>query len=92
MPTGTFTFSSDDFGNSSIVPEPGHAGSATFTIHTERGFLDLPILTTLTSSDSENTELKAGGAIDWSQETLEIIGTTKPLAEVKHRIGGYLSL
>jgi len=91
MPTGTFTFSEYDFGNSSIVPESDHT-AISFTMRTKRGIMDRPKLTTLSSSHSVDADLQVGGAIDWKKKTMEVTGMTRPLAEVRHRVGGTFSL
>jgi hypothetical protein len=84
----TFTFSSYDIGNSPIVPN--QEGSLSFAIHMQRGFLDQPKETTLTAHGVEDNALN--GAIDWTKKTIEVKGVVKPFGEVKHKVGGALSL
>jgi hypothetical protein len=81
-----FTFSDYDIGNSLIVPD--QQGSMSFTIRMQRGFMDQPKRTTLTTSGMEGT---LDGAIDWKNKTMGINGVTKPFAEVKHKVGGALN-
>ena len=77
----TFTFSDYDTGNSLIVPD--QEGPPSFTIRTQRGFMDQLKHTTLTASGMD-----LSGAIDWTKKTMEIKGVTKPYTEVKDKIGG----
>ena len=51
--------------------------------------MDQPKRTTVTASGVEEA---LGGAIDWKKKTMEVKGVMKPFAEVKHKIGGALSL
>lgn len=81
----TFTFSDYDTGNSLIVPD--QEGPPSFTIRTQRGFMDQLKHTTLTASGMD-----LSGAIDWTKKTMEIKGVTKPYTEVKDKIGGTFSL
>jgi hypothetical protein len=80
-----FTFSEYDIGNSPIVPD--QEGSISFTISTERSFMDQPKKTTLISSGDN----ALGGVMDWKKKTLQVGGITKPLAEVKRKTGGVFS-
>jgi hypothetical protein len=56
----------------------------------QRGFLDQPKETTLTAHGVEDNALN--GAIDWTKKTIEVKGVVKPFGEVKHKVGGALSL
>jgi hypothetical protein len=84
----TFTFSNYDIGNSPIVPD--QEGSLSFTIHTERSFMDQVKRTTVTASGVEDRALN--GAIDWTKKAIEVKGITKPFSEVKYKMGGAFSL
>jgi len=81
----TFTFSNYDIGNSTIVPD--QEGSLSFTIRTQRGFIDQPKQTTLTVAGVD-----ISGTIDWAKKTMEVKGVTKPFTEVKDKTGGTFSL
>jgi len=83
----TFTFSDYDIGNNTIVPD--QEGSLPFTIRAERSCMDRPKRTTVTASGMEEALC---GAIDWKKKTMEVKGVMKPFAEVKHKVGGALSL
>ena len=65
---------------------PAQAGLS-FTTRTEWGFMDMPKMTTLMPMNGS-----FGGAIDWKKKTMEVNGVAKPVAEVKRKLGGALSL
>ncbi|KAF9462187.1 hypothetical protein BDZ94DRAFT_1322738 [Collybia nuda] len=83
-----FTFTEYDLGNSPMVSTT--EGSLSFSLNTERSFMDLNELTSLTVSDANGKDIP-GGSIDWKKKTIEVMGATKPWAEVKRKPGGLLS-
>jgi hypothetical protein len=86
----TFKLSEYDLGNTPIIPDPPEASQVSFAFQTERSFMDMPKLTTLTMMSSGSETIV--GVIDWKKKTMEIEGKTKPMAELKKKIGGTLSL
>ncbi|KAF8152959.1 hypothetical protein B0H34DRAFT_86620 [Crassisporium funariophilum] len=85
----SYNFQDYDVGNNTIVPD--QECSLSFTIRTERGFMDQVKSTTVTASSKRGGEFLHGG-IDWKKKTMEIQGVTKPLVEVKRKHGGTFSL
>jgi len=83
----TYVFSEYDIGNGNFVSDEKNAVS--FTISTERGFMDMNKLTTLTASD-EGPEVTL--TLDWKKKTMDIQGVTKPMADVRRKHGGVFSL
>jgi hypothetical protein len=86
----TYTFSEYDMGNSPIVPD--QEGPVSFTTSTERGFMDMQKHTTVIPLNSGTEDRALGVVVDWKKKTMEFNGKTKPMAEVKRKTGGTLSL
>lgn len=86
MPT-TFMLTDYDVGNTNLTQE--EEGSLSFTLQTQRNFMDKNKQTTITTSGTEDNTLSA--SIDWKDKTIEIQGVRKPSAVVKQRIGGAFS-
>lgn len=83
-----FTLSEYDLGNSLLVPT--EEGVLSFALNTEQDAFDRNKVTTITVSDADGKGAP-GGTMDWKKKTIEIMGVTKPCADVKHKPGGILS-